>query len=53
LKHHLKQTKEQQGGLEQLISRLGGMAMLEAARLLMPLAPKDLANTMKKINYRG
>ena len=48
LKYHLEQTKEQQVRLEQLISRLGGKPMREAARLPMPVAPRGLANTMKK-----
>ena len=48
LKHHLEETKEQQDRLEQLISKLGGKATREAARLPIPTLPKGLANAMKQ-----
>lgn len=48
LKHHLEETREQQGRLEQLISNLGGKPIHEAARLPLPAAPKGLTNAMKQ-----
>jgi ferritin-like metal-binding protein YciE len=48
LTHHLEETRDQQGRLEQLISSLGGKPTREAARLPLPAAPKRLSGAMKK-----
>jgi ferritin-like metal-binding protein YciE len=47
LKQHLRETKEQQSRLEQLISNLGGKATHDVAQLPISKPPKRLANALE------
>jgi ferritin-like metal-binding protein YciE len=53
LKHHLEETKEQQERLRQLITNLGGKATKNSARLLVPTAPKNISNALKRSTTPG
>ena len=48
LKHHLEETKEQQERLRQLITKLGGKPAKNAAKLLLPTPPGNLAKSMRQ-----
>ena len=48
LKHHLEETKEQQERLRQLITNLGGKATKNSAKLLVPTAPSNISNALKR-----
>ena len=48
LQHHLKETREQQNRLKQLISTLGGKPTVDKGHLPIPSSSKSIENFLRK-----